>query len=692
MFFSKFSHNANKEIFLGEKMVSYYNSHIVKKIVFLLLKFTLISIAIAGLFLLFLRSQPLPIVVKETSYILANDGTIIDVMYEEENRQYVTLDNIPLFIQQATIAVEDKNFYQHNGFDFPRILKSLWIDLKFQEKLQGASTITQQLAKNLFYTHEKIWKRKFLEAIKTIQIELNFSKDKILEMYLNQIYYGHSASGVATAAKVYFGKELQDLNEAEMAMLVGIPKGPSIYSPLVNFNKAKERQLIVLKAMANEGYISKERMMEIYQTPLVLSDQKKEKKVRLAPYFTDYVREQLIHEYGFREKDLLNNGFKIYTTLDLSMQKIAENTVKQYLPKQSDLQAALIAIEPETGYIKAIVGGKDYKKNQFNRALYAKRQPGSTFKPFLYLAALENGITSINLVKSEPTVFTYDGEKRYIPKNYGDNYAHKFITMREAIKKSDNIYAVTTHLNIGMDKLVTTANALGIEEKLDPIPSLALGSVEVTPFEMVQAYSTIANLGVKTKPISILKIEDANGKVIIDNRPEKEQVASANATYILINLMQSIFEPGGTANRVANMLTRPVAGKTGTTDYDAWFNGFTPQLATTVWIGYDNNKELSPIEARLAAPIWAEFMEKALKNYNPVLFPVPQGIVAAYIDPENGLLATENCPNPQLELFITGTEPKEFCSTHLPKEEKIPQREEKPKQNWWQNIFKWWNK
>ncbi|MED0757298.1 PBP1A family penicillin-binding protein [Aneurinibacillus thermoaerophilus] len=643
--------------------------------------------ALFALFILYLRSQPLPeTTINETTTIYGTDHSVIATLYKGENRVFLPLSQIPKYVQQASVAIEDRKFYEHPGFDIKRIAGAALTDLRHMNKREGASTITMQLARNLYLSLDKTWTRKFKEAILTIQLELNYTKPQLLEMYLNQIYYGHAAYGIQAAAKTYFGKNASELTLAEASMLAGLPKGPRFYSPFRDMKAAKSRQRIVLQAMVSEGYITQQQADAALAEPLKLASPESIKGQTIAPYFRDYVVKQAKEKYGIDEELIEHGGLKIYTTLDPVMQQKAESAVHKYLPKDRPLQAALVAIEPQTGYIRAMVGGRDYKESQFNRAL-ARRQPGSSMKPALYMAALENGFTPLTKIKSEPTVFTFGNDETYIPRNFGEQYAHDYITMGEAIARSDNIYAVQTHLAIGPDKMVTMAKRLGIDSPLKPLPSLALGSYPVTPLEMTRMFATIANQGQKIEPLAIVKILDREGKLLVEAHPQVQQVVSRENAFILTHMLEKIFAPGGTAHRVSPLLHRPVAGKTGTTDYDAWLGGFTPQLAASVWVGYDDNRRIDNFaDGRQAVPIWADFMEQALTGKPAAVFPVPPGVVPAYIDTASGKLAGKDSRNPELMYFIPGTEPKEYYEA--PKQEKY--EEPKKEKSFWDKL-KFWN-
>ncbi|MFS0557612.1 transglycosylase domain-containing protein [Brevibacillus sp. 179-C9.3 HS] len=662
-----------------------------KFVKFVILSLLCFSFAIL-LLILYLRSQPLPeAFVKQTTTIYASNGEVLDTMHRGENRISVPLAEISPALLDATIAIEDRSFREHFGFDWKRLAMAAYVDVINMDMRQGASTITQQLARNLYLSLDKTWERKIKEALLAIQLELNYNKDEILEMYVNQIYYGHSAYGVQAAAQTYFGKDAKDLTVAESAMLAGIPKGPTYYSPFVDFERAKARQKLILNAMERDNMLTSKEVDQAYAEPIKLKKRTTENIAEQAPYFRDYIANLVKNKYGIEEEKFIHGGLKIHTTLDPVMQKKAEDIVASVLPKNNpNLQVALVAMDPATGYIKAMVGGRDYKVSQFNRVL-GKRQPGSSFKPIMYLSSLQNGYTPLTLMKSEPTVFTYDNNKQYIPGNFGGRYANAMINMREAIKTSDNIYAVKTIDFLGPQKVVDQAKQLGITSSMQAVPSLALGTSPVSPFELNAAYAAIVNKGEAVKPIAITSIEDSEGNILVEEKTEKTQVADPVASALLVNMMQSVFEQGGTGYRVAGEMNRPVAGKTGSTDYDAWLSGFTPQLVSTVWVGYDKNQKVDDVkEGYLSKKIWAQFMESALKGQPPALFDMPAGVVSVYIDPASGKLATEHCPTPQLFYFASGTEPQDYCTDHIPTNETPTPLKPPDPSTFWQRMGSWW--
>lgn len=660
--------------------------------------FAVFAFAIAGT-LIYLRAQSLPVAtVSQTSQMLDLGGNVIDTFHTGENRRSVKLEDISHYVVEATLAIEDRRFYDHSGFDVKGMARAVMVNVQSMAARQGASTLTQQLARNLYLTHERTWQRKLKEAMYTVQLEMNYSKDEILAMYLNQIYYGHGSYGIEAAAKLYFDKHASELTLAESAMLAGIPKGPKYYSPYMDMKNAKDRQRAILNAMMEGGSITKEQADAAYAEVLQFQPLGDGQNEGFAPYFRDYIRTIAIDKLGIGEQLLNEGGITIYTTLDSEAQQAAEDAIKKTMPANSEQQAALIAIDPRNGYIKAMVGGRDYKTNQFNRVFAQTRQPGSSFKPFLYLTALQSGyMTPVTRFKSEPTVFTYDeGRKTYEPHNYNDKYANDYIDMRRAVAGSDNIYAVNTIMTVGAEKVIDTARKLGITSPMQPVPSLALGTFPVSPFEMASAYGTFASAGAHIEPVGIIRIEDRKGNVIYEAKQESKQVITPAEAYVVTSLMESVFDQGGTAHRVSSMLKRPVAGKTGTTSADAWMVGYTPELATAVWTGYDKDRTLTVAEAHLAAPIFARFTEGALAAVPPKIFPIPEGVVNVFVEPESGKLAADTCKTRRLETFLSGTEPAEVCGAPASAEGSGEGDADKQgagsakRRSWWEDLKRWW--
>ncbi|WLR53316.1 PBP1A family penicillin-binding protein [Bacillus tianshenii] len=656
-----------------------------------------LTVVVGGAIVYGLIQGPPPLNVSQTSVIYADDGTLIGETHHGQERYWKPLSEISPNVIEATLAVEDRKFFDHFGFDIKRIGGAVIADIKAKAMVQGASTITQQYARNLYLSHEKTWKRKLNEALYTIRLETNYSKEEILEGYLNTIYYGNGVYGIEAAAKHYFNKSASDLTLSEAGMLAGIPKGPSHYSPFINFENAKGRQEVVLQTMVTAGYIPQEEAVEALAGTLQFNKEQENDIEPLAPYFQDVVKDILKTKLKLDEQTIAQSGLKVYTTLDPNMQKAAEAKVDALIKDGSDIQTALVAMDPRTGEVKALIGGKDYTESPYNRAVQAERMPGSTFKPLLYYSAVENGFTPSTTMRSEPMSFRYDdGRSTYTPSNYNSYYANDFITLAQAIALSDNIYAVKAHMFIGMDKLKETAQKVGIRSKLTEVPSLALGTSSVKVIDMATAYSHFANNGKAVEPIFVKKVVDYHGNVLYEQpKAEQEQILKKNAAFVTTQLMTGMFDPSlndyttVTGRDIRHKLTRPYAGKSGTTEADSWMVGYSPQLVAAVWVGYDKGRTInSPKEQQYSKILWADFMEAAHKGKPVVSFKKPSGVVGKYVNPDNGLLATESCPKKRLVYFLEGTEPTQYCTDHLPEDAEEATKEDKQeKKHWWQKLF-----
>lgn len=595
----------------------------------------------------------------------ANSYYLYDInneLFSRTNDEWISLDNISDNLINATIAIEDKNFYNHQGFDFLRIIKSLYINTINGETLQGASTITQQYAKNLFLDFDKTWTRKIDEAWLTARLEAHYTKDEILEGYLNTINYG-GVFGIENASKYYFNKSAKDLTLAESSLLAGIPKWPSRYSPFVDEKAAKDRQLLILKAMVKNKYITEEQMNEAYDEELVYHGSKSEDSLITQSYFEDAVYDELKSIKTIPESLLKTGGLKIYTTFDKNVQNSLEQSMLTNLKDNLEIQTAMIAMNPSNGNILGLIGGRDYSTSQFNRATSAKRQVGSTMKPILYYAAIENGFTSSSTFKSAKTTFTFSENKTYSPQNYGNKYPNKPITLAAAIALSDNIFAVKTHLFLGEDVLVDTAKRLGIETSLEAIPSLALGSEEIGMMEMMNAYATFANEGYKVTPHLITKVEDMNGNVLYEFKEEPEQILNKSIVYIMNELLTNTYASEFTDYAyptcliIANKMSRKYAVKSGTTDTDHLIFGYNKDLLIGAWVGYDNNEATTPTDSVAIKNMWIDAMEMSLKDVNSTWYEMPKNVVGVLVDPISGELLTEN--NKKMFYYIKGTEPYE---------------------------------
>ncbi len=561
----------------------------------------------------------------ETSYIYDVKGRLLSRLHGEANRQVASLEQISPQLKRAVLAIEDSHFYHHHGINPTSIGRALYVNWKSQGVAEGASTLTMQLVKNIFLSHERTISRKLAEAVLAIRVEQVFDKDEILDMYLNNIYWGHNNYGIETAAESYFNKEAAKLNLAESAMLAGIIQAPEEYSPFINYKKAKQRQAIVLTRMQDLGWISAKEAEVARQAPLKVGKPTAWRGSKL-PYVTDTVMQELIERFG--QETVIKGGMRVQTTVDYNLQKTAEATVKsgyQMLRGRGlyakDLQVALVAVDPRTHYIKAIVGGVDYEKSQLNRALQSRRQPGSAFKPFVYYAAFASGkYTPYSTVNDSPVRYR-DGSIYYSPRNYGGGYAGP-MSIYSALTQSRNVPAVVLGRRVGIDKVIEVCRRLGFESPLQAVISLPLGSVDVTPLEMAGGYATFASNGWHSDPTIIVRVTDSRGNVLLDNTPKPQLVLDPWATASLTNVLQGVIA-GGTGKAAA--IGRPAAGKTGTTDNErnVWFVGYVPQLAAAVWVGDDANRPLGRgiTGGHYAAPIWRNFMVQALKNEPVQQFP-----------------------------------------------------------------------
>lgn len=613
-----------------------------------------------------------PLTVPKASIFLDENENQIGDHFTNERRYWVDLDEISPYLVQAAVAVEDKDFYKHGGFDFSRIAGALLIDIKAGSKVQGASTITQQYARNLYLSHEKSWTRKANEALYAYRLEVFYNKDEILEGYLNTVYYGHGMYGVEAASRYYYGKSAKDLTLAEAAMLAGVPKGPSIYSPIANFEKATNRQHVILKLMADQGAITQDERTRAEEEKLVLKNDTWVASKSVAPYFLDVAWQEASEILKAKNLDISEGGWTIQTTLNLGHQQAAEEAVAKNMPA-NDLQTGFVSMQSKTGAVTALVGGRDYATSTFNRVTQAKRQPGSTIKPVLYAAALENGYTPLTFLDVGQTTFTIDnGRSTYSPKNVNGQFADHDMTMAQAIAISDNIYAVKTLEDIGFKAFHNIADRFGVNIGTKDNLSLALGTMETTLYDMTNAYNILASQGQKTEPTTIISIKNANGDVIYDNKnieKQDETVLSKENTFILTEMMTGIFDPvfsdysPATGISIRSRMTHTYAAKSGSTNSDQWLIGFTPSLTAGVWNGYDQGKNLSAKEDTAATKqIWIDFMENVNKGTKNEDFTKPKGIKGVVVDIQTGKLATDACPKQRLVYLEAKDVPTEKCT------------------------------
>ena len=621
---------------------------------------------IIGCLILFCLAYIILLLYAQFSPKLSISGANTFYLYDQNNTLFsgsgedLTLDDISPYLINATLAIEDKNFYNHTGFDILRIIKALFINFTSGKTLQGASTITQQYAKNLFLDFDKKWSRKIEEALLTLRLEAHYSKDEILSGYLNTINYG-GVFGIEDASKYYFGKSAKDLTLAEASILAGIPKSPSNYSPISNYDAAKKRQLLILDAMVRNGYITDEEKKEAYETELIFIGSNSEDNISSLMYYEDAVLKELKSLSSIPTSFLETGGLRIYTNLDMNAQKLMDTTIKKYL-SNSELQIASVLMDPNNGKIVAIAGGKDYSLSEFNRVTSSSRQVGSTMKPFLYYAALENGFTASTAFTSEKTTFTFSNNKTYSPTNYGDNYANSSISMGAAIAYSDNIYAVKTHLFLGENTLVEMAKRLGITSPLEENPSLALGTNEINILEMIGAYATFANEGYQIQPYFITKVEDVNGNVLYERKEVKKLILNQSIVYILNNLLKNSYNKDfidyayPTCINIAVKLSKDYAIKTGTTNTDHLIFGYNKDAILGIWMGFDDNSDTLVKDGNTMKNIWADIMEEYLRNNENNWYQKPDNVVGVLVNPITGEIATDYNKSTTF-YYIKGTQP-----------------------------------
>ncbi len=612
-----------------------------------------------------------PSIPDQTSKIYDIKNKLITTLFAEENRELISLEKIPVNLKNAVVATEDKRFYQHSGIDLRAILRALWVDIRHGAIVEGGSTITQQYIKNVYFSPEKELQRKIKEAVIAYQLEKHYTKDKILEMYLNTIYFGGNAYGVEVASKTYFGKSANNLNLQECALLAALIRSPNEYSPFGNIEIAKNRRNIVLQLMYDQDYITYQQMVDAKESPIELNPTVR--TATKAPYFVEYVKEYLMDKYTYEQ--IFKGGFEIYTTLDLDTQKAAEEAINEVLFEPSDPSAALVAIDPETGFIKAMVGGRDFSINKFNIAAHGKRQPGSTFKPFVLTTAVEQSISpSKTFNPNGPIILENPGGPDWQVDNYGNaKYGEKMSIVDATIHSVNVVYAQLT-MEVGPENVAKTAMDMGVLTPLESNPAIGLGGIGgVSPLDMASSFSTLANNGTHYKPISILKVTDSKGNIIEEFQPDFKRPIRDSTAYLVTDILKRVIT-SGTGKRAD--IGRPAAGKTGTTQRytDAWFAGYTPELTACVWIGFpEETKPMGRIRDTIVvggtfpAEIWRIFMTKALENVPVSDFPSPEKkLIEVEVCSSSGLIPGPFCPDSekQLSLFVEGSEPKEYCNEH----------------------------
>ena len=627
-----------------------------KTILFLTISFTVIILC---LYAYAYFSPKITLNSANAIFMYDNQGELI--FQTNNNKKWVNLNDISPDLKDATISIEDKNFYNHFGFDYLRIIKSLYLNVKTKSITAGASTISQQYVKNLYLDFNQTWKRKIEEALLTLNLEVHYTKDEILEGYLNTINYGQGNFGIQSASEYYFDKESKDLTLEEAIMLAGIPKSPENYNPVSNYDKCIKRAKVVAASMYKNNYITKEEYDNLFQNEIPIYGKKKTNNMQTLMYYHDAVISELNNIKNVPKDLIKSGGLKVYTNLDINTQKKLDETFIQYKEKDN-VELASIITTPKDGKIIALAGGYNYAKSQFNRATQAKRQVGSTIKPFLYYAALNNNMTEASTFKSEVTSFVFGNGENYSPKNYSNTYANKDITMAAALAYSDNIYAVKTHLFLGEDELVKTLKYAGLKTKLNPNPSLALGAEDINLLDYAEAYNTLANYGTHNELYLIERIEDNKGNLIYQHKDKSEEVLNKDNIYILNEMMTSTYNPtfndymSPTILSLNSRLTKKYAIKSGTTNSDYLIVGYNPDIFMMVWAGNDYNENASYKYSSIIKNIWCDNVEYYLKDKETSWYEPSDNIVAMPLDAITGEYNPNSDKN-TLFYFKKGSEP-----------------------------------
>lgn len=585
-----------------------------------------------------------------------------EVFYQNTaTSSWVSLDEISPYAIKGIVDTEDKNFYSHNGFDYMRIMKALYNDIKAGNLKEGASTISQQYIKNLFLTFDKTWERKLEEAYLTFELEVHYNKNEILEGYMNTINYGAGNYGIEEASLYYFNKHAKDLTLAEASIIVGIPKNPTYYNPVYYYDNAKARQKIVLNSMFNMGHITKEEMENAYNEELSFYGKKSSNFIVSSLYYKDAVMDELNSIDEIPKSLIETGGLKVYTYLNSDAQRNLENIISEEMENTDELEVGAMIRSPKNGAIVALIGGTNYNETEYNRVTKAKRQVGSTFKPILYYSALENGMTATSTFVSEKTTFSLGEDESYSPSNFADKYANKSITMADALVLSDNIFAVKTHLFLGTDNLKNTAKRMGIKTSLPSNASLALGTSEINMVDYSNAFQTLANYGIRNNPVYIKKVTDLNDNVIYEAKYEEENVLDKRYVYILNEMLTNSYNydyidyASPTLLSVKNLINHKYAVKSGTTDTDYWVVGYNPEALVLVWNGYDDNRSVEKVSSKITKKIWARSIEAYLGEKESAWYNIPRGVTGAIVNPISG--STTDLSVKDLMFYVKGTEP-----------------------------------
>ena len=638
---------------------------------FMLFGFISFIVIIIGLYTYAYLSPKLDLKTSGSLYLYDNEGNL--VYQGSRSNEWVNIEDISDYLINATIAIEDKSFYKHNGFDYLRIAKAMYLNIKNGEIVQGASTISQQYIKNLYLDFGKTWDRKIEEAFLTLELEVHYEKDEILEGYLNTINYGQGNLGIVNAASYYFNKKPSELTLEESIMLAGISKNPSKYNPVSNYDECIKRAKVVADAMLKNDYIDTDTYNNLFKNKIEIYGQNKTNNLQMLMYYQDAVLDELSSIKEIPSSLIDSGGLKIYTTLDMDMQTNLEKNILEN-KVDDEIQIASAVVNPNTGAIRALTGGMNYATSQYNRAISSKRQVGSTMKPFLYYAALENNMTMSSTFSSEPTTFNLSNGKTYSPSNASEVYANKEITMAAALALSDNIYAVKTNLFLGVDKMISVANKAGIKEELNEVASLPLGTSEINLIDFATGYTTFASGGYKKDLYFIEKIEDLDGNVLYEHKNKNTLVLNPNYTYILNEMMTSTSNDAfvdyttPTALTISSKLSNKYAIKTGSTNTDFWIVGYNKDSLVMTWMGYDDNKTVNSNVRTNAKNIWAQTIEYSLKDIETEWYETPKNVVAIPLDAITGK-STNNSDKAVLYYYVKGSEPNVSIEQYVNKEE-----------------------
>lgn len=651
-----------------------YSSHwrVIQKVgIFITILSLIGSLFLASIYLIAINSSKPSLFVSSNSKFYDQNGQLISKAQLLQNRNTVDIENVPTIAINSVLVTEDRHFFYHHGFDIKRIGSAIFFNIINGRYAQGASTVTQQLVKNLYLTQEKTIIRKLKEAFITIKLESFYSKEKILEAYLNTLYFGHGIYGLETAANVFLGKKTSQLTAGESTFLLSIPANPSRYDPYNHFNAVKKRQKRILSALVQHHLISKKMANDASVEHIEL------KKINHStnPLFTSYFQHSVLNEISTKiGQSLNNNGSTIYTTYNSSIQKSVENVIMTHIQPVQDLQASVIVLDSQTGEVLSMIGGREKGQLLYNRAITSKRQLGSTIKPILYYSALTNGFTASTKLQSKPTEFKFENGDIYRPNNSGNKYANGPITLAKAIAISDNIYAVKTQQAIGTDRFIKTQKLFHLPEPANKVPSLALGTQESSLLDITRAYAMIANGGKDVSPHFIKEIRSKSGKLVFKNAVNRKQVLGKEETLILKQLMNGMFNTNFTSylpvtgTSILPVLSKDYYGKTGTTKTDSWMIGFHSNLVVGVWVGYDHSKKLSIEEQLIAKKVWSSVVQSLPEE--KIDSKIPKNLVKVAVDEKTGLLYKKGCSKKVYLYFQKGTQPLKPCTKKV-KVEKV---------------------